>query len=145
MARIEKTETWYADVAELMARTGLSLYDAVAELGLGIESDTLNNVLRRKGFTRLLWEARHRYFDSLGKDPSFNQDVVIGRLLAQSQKLEEQGMHDKAAEVLLKIAKIRGWVGPENQVSIFGELSQEDLNKIRDTLAKENAPRTRPN
>jgi len=123
----------------------MNLEEAVGELGLGITSDILENVSRRKGFIKLLWEARHRFFDTLGKDPNFNQDVVVGRLLSQSQKLDEQGAHDKAAEVLLKIAKIRGWVGPENQVSIFGELSQEDLNKIRDTLAKENVAKSRPN
>src|ERR1700676_3533465 len=135
MARLEKS-SWNIEAVELMARTGMSLTQAVAEMGLDVTSEECDKLLRSKGFNRLLWEHRHRYFSSLGKDPSFSQDVVIGRLIAQSQKLEEQGAYDKAAEVLLKIAKIRGWVGPDNQVSIFGELSQSDLDKIRDTLTK---------
>lgn len=137
----EVIDNWNLAATELMARTGMTLQQAVAELDIQLTTLECDAVIRRKSFNRLLWEARHRYFSSLGKDPNFTQDVLIGRLLVQSQKLEEQDSNDKAAEVLLKIAKIRGWVGPENQVSIFGELSQSDLDKIRDTLTKND---TRP-
>jgi len=65
--------------------------------------------------------------------------------MSQSQKLEEEGEYDKAAEVLLKIAKIRGWVGPENQVSIFGELSQSDLDGIRKKIEGALEKPSRPN
>lgn len=57
-----------------------------------------------------------------------------------SQKLEDEGEHDKAAEVLFKIAKMTGWVGPESTVSVFGELSQRDLDAIRTKLKQGELP-----
>ncbi len=145
MAPQPKIENWLIEAAELMARTGCSLQQACTELDRTEDSQECDNIVRRKSFNRLLWEHRHRYFSSLGKDPSFSQDVLIGRLMSQSQKLEEEGEYDKAAEVLLKIAKIRGWVGPENQVSIFGELSQSDLDGIRKKIEGALEKPSRPN
>lgn len=144
MARPEKNEQWVTDAAELMARTGLSFKEAVAELNEPVTTDVCDAVVRRKSFNRLLWECRHRYFTQLAQDPAFNQDVVVGKLLSQAQKLEDKGFEDKAAEVLLKIAKIRGWVGPDSQISVFGELSQSDLDSIRKKLEGESA-KARPN
>lgn len=114
-----------------MARTGVGLRDAATELGKEVTTAEAAVVLRRASFQKILWEARHRFFSGLATDPRFNQDVVIGKLLANAQKLEEQGEFDKASEVLLKLAKVKGWVGPESQVSVFGELSQRDLDAIR--------------
>jgi hypothetical protein len=120
-----------------MARTGCSLREAVTELQVEIGNEEAALILRRASFLRLLWEARHRYFAELAKDPNFSQDSVIGKLIVLAQKLEESGAHDKAGEVLFKISKIKGWVGPESQVSVFGELSQRDLDAIRKKLEKD--------
>lgn len=140
----EKIEPWLLEATEVMARTGCSLTEAAGLLDQTVDSDLCEAIVRRKSFLKLLWEARHRYFSTLGKDPNFTQDVLIGRLLGQAQKLEDEGANDKAAEVLLKIAKIRGWVGPENQISVFGELSQSDLDAIRRKV-EEGTRGTRPN
>jgi hypothetical protein len=51
--------------------------------------------------------------------------------------LEDEGKHDKAADSLFKAAKIAGFVGPESTVSVFGELSQKDLEALRDTIKNE--------
>lgn len=131
MARPEKITNWEIEAVELMARTGLSLTQAVAEMGLDITSEECDNVLRRKSFNKLLWEHRHRYFNQLANDPNFKKDTIIGKLVSLAQKLEDRGDYDKAAEAILKAAKVAGFVGPESTVSVFGELSQADLDAIR--------------
>jgi hypothetical protein len=134
MSRPEKLDNWNLEAAELMARNGLSLAQAVSELGIEITSDDVSNVLRRRSFTKLLWEARHRYFNELANNPNFKKDTIIGKLVSLAQRLEDQGDYDKAAEAILKAAKVAGFVGPESTVSVFGELSQSDLDQIRKKL-----------
>lgn len=131
MARPEKITNWEIEAVELMARTGLSLTQAVAEMGLDITSEECDRTLRRKSFNKLLWEHRHRYFNQLANDPSFKKDTIIGKLVSLAQRLEDNGDYDKAAEAILKAAKVAGFVGPESTVSVFGELSQSDLDAIR--------------
>lgn len=128
-----------------MARTGCGLKEAATILEVDVTSEECNKILRRSGFNRLLWEARHRYFSQLGSDPNFNKNTAIGKLLDLSRKLEEVGENDKAAEVLFKIAKMTGWVGPESTVSVFGELSQRDLDSIRESISKEHGTSKRVN
>jgi hypothetical protein len=131
MTRPIKEENWYMEAAQLMARTGQSLKQACTELEVEITNEEAAILLRRASFNRLLWQERHRYFRELAADPNFSVDTVVGRLMNLALKLEEEGENDKSAEVYLKIAKVRGWVGPESQVSVFGELSQRDLDSIR--------------
>lgn len=147
MARPEKLEDWELEAANLMARMGVSLQQAATILKHEITSDEANVILRRASFNRLLWEARHRYFNELGNDPHFNKNVSIGKLLDLSRKLEEEGEYDKASEVLFKIAKMSGWVGVEGQVNVFADLSQRDLESIRTKLegAKSDGDSKRPN
>lgn len=127
-----------------MARTGCGLIEAAGLLDQPVESEQCAAIVRRKSFNRLLWEARHRFFNSLANDPNFKKDTVIGRLLSLSQRLEDQGEYDKAAEAILKAAKVAGFVGPESTVSVFGELSQADLDSIRRKV-EEGSRSGRPN
>ena len=132
--RAPKIDDWMFEAVKVMARTGCSLHQAAMEQGQKVTQEDCALILRRETFNQLLWEARHRYFNELGRDPNFTKDTAIGKLLALAQKLEEEGEHDKSAEVLFKIAKMTGWVGPESQVSVFGELSQRDLDAIRESV-----------
>lgn len=144
MGRPEKIEPWLIDIAEYMARNGVSFKDAAAELGEALTSDECEAIVRRKSFNRLLWEHRHRYFSDLAKDPNFKKEAVVGRLVVLSQRMEDRGEYDKAAEALLKAAKVAGFVGPESTVSVFGELSQADLDAIRRKV-EDSAKANRPN
>lgn len=146
MARPEIVESWLPEAVELMARKGIDLRDAVAELDLLVDGEKIKTIERRKSFDRLVWEARHRYYNDLATNPNFKKDTIIGRFLAQAQRLEAQGDYDKAAEVLFKAAKAAGFVGVEGQVNIFGELSQADLDEIRKKVEKDfTSVTTRPN
>lgn len=140
MSRPIKEELWHPQAVELMARTGCSLKQACTELEIDITNEECTILLRRASFNRLVWQARHRYFRDLGSDPNFSKDTAIGKMVALSQKLDEAGEYDKSAEVLFKIAKMTGWVGPESTVSVFGELSQRDLDAIRTKLKSGELP-----
>lgn len=141
MGRPHKLADWEIDAAEYMARTGASLTEAATFLGVQIPSKDVDIILRRKSFHKLLWEARHRFFNELAKSPNWNKDTAIGKLMALAQKLEEDQSYDKAAEVIFKAAKMADWVGPESTVSVFGELSQRDLDAIRESVQKEAVPK----
>jgi len=114
-------------------------------MGLDITSEECDRTLRRKSFNKLLWEHRHRYFNQLANDPHFKKDTIIGKLVSLAQKLEERGDYDKAAEAILKAAKVAGFVGPESTVSVFGELSQADLDSIRRKVEEGAIDKARPN
>lgn len=136
MGRPHKLADWEIDAAEYMARTGASLTEAATFLGVQIPSKDVDTILRRKSFHRLLWEAKHRYFNELASSPNFKKDTAIGSLMTLADKLSAEGSFDKAAEVIFKVSKLMGWVGIEGQVNVFGELSQADLDKIREDLTR---------
>jgi hypothetical protein len=131
-----KAEDWHYEAADLMARTGCSLTQAVTQMGRICSVEECNNLLRRATFQRVLWESRHRFFSELGANPNFKKETAIGRLLSLAQKLENEGKFDSAAEVVFKIAKMNGWTGPESTVNVFGDLSQKDIDSIRKKLSK---------
>ena len=135
--RPEKIEDWLLEAVELMVQNGLSLKQASMDLGQDKTAVECELILRRRSFNKLLWEARHRYFSSVGNSPNFKKETVIGKLLDLATKLEAEGKLDKAANSLFQAAKIAGFVGPESTVSVFGELSQKDLEALRDTIKNE--------
>jgi|SRR5271157_893916 len=135
MGRTPILDNWTLEAVQIMARSGCSLSQAATEMGVAVTADEINKVLKRSSFQRLLWQERHRYFSELGSDPNWKKDTAIGKLLDLARKLEEEGEHDKASEVLFKIAKMSGWVGPESTVNVFGELSDADLKAIREKVA----------
>lgn len=134
MPRPEKIENWLIEAAELMARTGCNLVEAAGLMDQAVTSAECDVIVRRKSFTRLLWEARLRYFKTLGSDPNLTKETAEGRLATLAQRLEDTGAYDKAAEVWFKLAKMRGWTGPENTVNVFGDLSDADLKAIREKV-----------
>lgn len=136
MPRPLDLKDWHLEAIALMAQSGCSLIQAATELGVKCSHEEAATLLRRLSFQRLLWEARHRYFASLGSDPNFKKDTAIGKLLGLAQKLEEVEKFDAAAEVVFKIAKMSGWVGPESTVNVFGELKDSDLRAIRESLER---------
>lgn len=134
MSRPIKLEDWLLEAVPHMVRTGASLKQVATELNIPVTNEECNTIVRRASFINLLWEERHRYFASLASSPNFKKDTLVGKFLFLGQKLEEEGAHDKAAEVLFKAAKAMGWIGPESTVSVFGELSQRDLDAIREKV-----------
>jgi|GEM_PF-6126440 hypothetical protein len=131
MGKVFELADWHIEAANLMARTGCSLKEAATILAAPVTTEDIQVLLRRQSFQRILWEARYRFFKEIGSDPQLSKETAIGKLVSLAQKLEEEGSHDKAAEAWFKVIKTAGWVGPENQISVFGELTQKDLESIR--------------
>ena len=137
MARPVSIEPWLPEAIGLMVQSGLSLKQAAMELEQDITSVECENIQRRRSFVKALWEERHRYFAQLAKSPNLSKETAIGKLLVLAQKLEEEGKHDKAADAIFKAGKVAGWIGPESTVSVFGELSQRDLEALKESVAKQ--------
>ena len=137
MARPVSIEPWLPEAIGLMVQSGLSLKQAAMELEQDITSVECANIQRRRSFVKALWEERHRYFAQLAKSPNLSKETAIGKLLVLAQKLEEEGKHDKAADAIFKAGKVAGWIGPESTVSVFGELSQRDLEALKESVAKQ--------
>jgi hypothetical protein len=71
----------------------------------------------------------------MGRDPDWNKKTAVGTLLFLAEELRNAGDFDKAAEVILKAAKIEGWLSNEvAQISVFGNLSQRELDDARRRL-----------
>lgn len=122
---------WHQPCAELMAREGVTLREAATRLRAPITSEEAANLFRTKSFQRLLRSERNRYYLEVGQDAEWRRKTAIGMLLHCAKSLIEAGEFDKAAEVILKSARVEGWLGAETQVSVFNSLSHKDLEQLR--------------
>lgn len=121
----------------MIVRDGVSLRQAATILQLPLTTQDCRNIERRKSYQKLLWAARHRYYAEIASDPQRTKVATIGNLQLLAQRLMDEGQYEKTAEVLFKLAKMEGWVGPESNVNVFGSLSHKDLQNIREELKKE--------
>ena len=139
MARPVNLEDWHLEAIALMARTGVGLLQAATELGVRVTNEEANRLLRKPSFQDALWQARHIYFSRLGSDPNWKKDTFVGKMLDLARKLEEEGQHDKAAEVMFKVAKAQNWVGPESTVNVFrlntSSLLKRSVSKFIDLVS----------
>lgn len=124
------------DAAEIMVRESKSLTQAATDLGIAVSGPELKKIEKRPSFQRLLWDARNKWNKEVADIPSRTKQSTIGMLQVIAQKLFEEGNFDKAAEVLLKLAKMEGWVGDASTVNVFGSLSAKDIEDLKTKVAK---------
>ena len=130
-------EVWYERAADLMARKGYTLRQALAELGEeGITAEEAKKIEGRKGFHKTLWAARRRLYQELHDDPRRTKQNAIGRMEFLIIKLCEEGEWEKAVDAQVKQAKLEGWMDAEAQVNVFQGLSDHDYKQIRDELKR---------
>lgn len=116
-------------------RESTSLAEAATRLRVQIGAQECANLFRTKSFQRLLRAERLRYYQELGRDPDWGKKTAVGMLLHCAAELRDAGEYDKAAEVILKASKLEGWLSNEGpQISVFGNLSQKDLDDARARL-----------
>lgn len=125
---------YYQQAAELIARDGLTLAEALTRLNQPITKEAAAKLFRTKHFQSLLRSERLRYYAEVGRNPEWSRKTAIGQLLVCIQELMASGEYDKAAEVILKATKVEGWLGNETQVTVFNGLSQQQLEQIRSRL-----------
>ena len=142
---IRPEEPWHAKAAELMAREGLSLAEAATRLQIPISKLEAGNLFRTKGFQALLRSERLRYHAEIGKDPEWGKSTAMGYLIACAQRLFEEGDSDKAAEVILKAAKLAGWIGNDTQVTVFNGLTARDFEELRAKVKRQETAQNEPN
>ena len=126
-------EPWWADAADLMARCNISLRQAAAELGIDLTIEEADNIKSRKLFQRALDEAKIAYYNEIGSNPRLSKDVVVGQIYELASVLTKEGEAYKATDALLKLAKIRGWVGnePDSLWDVFKDLTHKDFQEVR--------------
>jgi hypothetical protein len=127
-------EQYYQPAAELIAREGLTLAEALTRLSQPITKESAAKLFRTKQFQALLRAERLRFYAEVGRNPEWSRKTAIGQLLVCIQELMSAGEYDKAAEVILKATKVEGWLGNETAVTVFNGLSQQQLEQIRSRL-----------
>lgn len=137
MARPSKSEdTYYARIAEVMIREGKSIQQAAMALLLDFTPEELALLEHRKTFQRVLWGQRHKFYHELATDPERGKISLIGQMILNIQKLQEEGEAKEAIEGLLKLAKVEGYVGAEQQVNIFGSVTPKELEEAKKLIVE---------
>jgi hypothetical protein len=131
-------QPWWADAADLMVRCNLSLRQAAAELGIDLTIEDAETIKGRKLFQKALDDAKIAYYAEIGSSPKLSKDVVVGQVYRLANKLAEEGEAYKASDALLKLAKIKGWVGyePDTLYKALSTLSQKDIDEIKQKLTE---------
>ena len=62
---------------------------------------------------------------------------MVGQIFKLAQRLASDREDYKAADALLKLSKIKGWVGePEHKPSLLDGLTQSDIDTLRARVKK---------
>jgi hypothetical protein len=122
-----------------MARCKLSLREAAAELGIDLTIEEAEKIKDRKLFQRALENAQIAYYAEIGSNPRLSKEVIVGQVYKLASTLAEEGEAYKASDALLKLAKIRGWVGnePDSFYDLFRDLSHNDIQEMKQKLIEE--------
>lgn len=128
---------WIPQACELMVRYDLSLRQAAAELGKDISVEDAEALKDRKLFKEAQESARLAHFAEIGSDYRLNRDAVVGQIFKLAERLASDREDYKAADALLKLSKIKGWVGePEHRPSLLDSLKQSDIDTLRAQIKK---------
>jgi hypothetical protein len=137
----EPLEPWMFDAIELIVRRILTLRQAAQQLGVDISPQQADNIQGRLRFQDALEEARLKYYAEIGANPRLTKDAVVGQLFLLALRLTEDREDYKAADALLKLAKVQGWIngeGAAQQDDFFKNIRQTDLDWMKAQLkAKE--------
>jgi hypothetical protein len=130
------------DACDIMAREGKGLKEAITDLSIPLTTNECATIMRRKSFQALLRQAKIRFRAEVAGDPGRSKQSTIGQLQILADKLEAEGSSDKAAAVLLVIAKLENWVGEGGQVNVFQGVTQKDIDEMKAKIARDLESRT---
>ena len=132
----EPLEPWMHDAIQLMIRENLSLRQAAQQLEVELPPQQAANISSRIRFQHALDEARLEYFTEIGSNPRLTKEAVVGQLYLLACRLADDREDAKAADALLKLAKIQGWLGyePETMFKTVGSLNQSELDELKQRL-----------
>lgn len=128
----EPLEPWMIDAIQLMVRQNLSLRQAAQQLGQEITPQQADNIAGRIRFQDALQEARLEYYREVGSNPRLTKEAVVGQLFKLAERLANDREDYKAADALLKLAKIQGWTSGEGGAQpVFANLTQADIDRLK--------------
>jgi len=132
---------WIGQAVELMVKHDLSLRQAAVELGQEISVEEAEALKDRKLFKEKLEEARLAHYSEIGSSQKLTKDVIVGQLYKLAERLANDREDYKAADSLLKLAKVQGWVGaePDSLWVTFTKLSQADIDEVKRRLKEQTA------
>lgn len=133
------TEHWYEKAADAIVREGWTLFKFCNESDLGISSRECEQIQRSKAFQDVLRARRNVYHKELANDPTLTKATMEGQLIVAINGLMVNGAYDKAANVIMQFAKLRGWSVEQTSVNIFNDLRNGDISKLKAELAKKAA------
>ena len=89
-------------------------------------------------FQKALEDAKITFYTEIGSSPKLSKDLVVGQVYKLAGRLAEEGEAYKATDALLKLAKIRGWVGyePDTLYKTLSSLSQKGIDELRAQLSQ---------
>jgi hypothetical protein len=136
--KLTPPEPWWAEAADLMARCNINLRQAAAELGIDVSIEEADNIKGRKLFQKALDEAKLAYYNEIGSNPKLSRDVVVGQIYELANVLTKEGEAYKASDALLKLAKIKGWIGyePDTIYKMPSGLRQRDIDELKQKLSE---------
>lgn len=135
----DKATVWYQKLCEKHVREAKSLLHCANELDLNLTQKEILDLQKDKDFASCLRAERWKFYKELAADPHRTKQSAIGSLLALADRLTEAGQYDKAANVIMNIAKMEGWLDEKTQINVFGDLSQKDINQMREKAAQAKA------
>jgi hypothetical protein len=135
----EPLEPWMLDAIQFMVQQDFTLRQAATQLGVELTPQQADNLLGRVRFQDALRGARLAHYAEIGSDPNLNQHVVIGMLYKMAERLAEDREDYKAADAVLKLAKVKGIVGTESDSysKIFGCLTQANLESLKERFREQ--------
>jgi hypothetical protein len=120
------------DAIELIVRRQLSLRQAAQQLGVDITPQQADNIAGRIRFQDALEDARLAYYAAIAANPKLTKDAVVGQLFVLAQRLAADREDFKAADALLKLAKVQGWINGEGaDKPVLANLTQADIDRVR--------------
>ena len=122
-----------------MVREEKSLFAVSNDLDLGLTVKECERLSLDKDFAACLRGERNKMYKELASDPNRSKVSTIGNLLFCADQLSKSGSFDKAAKVLLDVAKMEGWLEDKSVVNVFGDLSAKDLAQMREKVQKKQA------
>lgn len=136
--KLTPPEPWWSEAVDLIVRCNISLRQAAAELGIDLTIEEADNIKGRKLFQKALDEAKIAYYNEIGSNPRLSRDVVVGQIYELANVLTKEGEAYKASDALLKLAKIKGWIGyePDTLQKLLSGLTQRDIDEMKQKLSE---------
>lgn len=123
---------WFARAAKLMIREAKSFATVVDELEIpGLRPQDLDRLQKSEAFQAALRSERHKYANEVANDPKLGKSTAVGMMMLAIERLMGEGEWDKALEGLQKLAKLTGWTGPDNQVTVFADLKGKEIEELK--------------